>query len=384
MKKLAVTVVALSVLSACMLTGCVDITTETIESSEPGVPVASDGNFVVGAIYAGDKRDTEGVTFMQNEALAAACEACGVASFRIVDEVPEDDDDQLRNSVEDLVDYGCDIIFCVDFDYMYSFAEAAEEYPEVVFCQYGGYISNNNNFINYSGRIYQAAYLSGIAAGFQTLNSGINELGFINVEVRSDSESRSIIDAFTLGARAVNPDAVVYLESLDEHADASTIEATRAHLVNDIHCGYVFDLSNPDSLLTYPVEDLEGFYELAIKTAMEESAASEFVTNMNGNFYGDMYDQYISISELNEACDPRVAEAFDLTVDLFLSGQFDVFSGTQLSFSGEAGSVSVDLIACDLESNSGEVIVEAGEPTLHDPVLRAYIDFYVEGVNDLS
>ena len=127
MKKLAVSVCALSVLSACMLTGCVDITTETIESSEPGVPVASDGNFVVGAIYAGDKRDTEGVTFMQNEALAAACEACGVASFRIVDEVPEDDDDQLRNAVEDLVDYGCDIIFCVDFDYMYSFAEAAEE-----------------------------------------------------------------------------------------------------------------------------------------------------------------------------------------------------------------------------------------------------------------
>lgn len=385
-RRLLSSLIVTSLLLPAAVTGCVDIPRETEQTVPEAVPVASDGDFKIGAIYSGNKRETEGFTAMHHEALMAAAQTLGVSSYRIIDDVSDDPDneEEVREAVEELVASGCDIIFDIDFDHMYAFAEAAEEYPEVVFCQYGGYLCNDTNFINYTGRTYQAYYLAGIAAGFYSISAENDYLGYIRVENEGISQLNAELNAYTLGARAVNPNAAVYLESIDEHTGAEAVEEARNHLSQSIHCDYIFDMSAPDTLLTYPVVDLQSFYEQAIETSMNESSASEFVTNMGGNFYGGLYDGFITMSELNGGDNLQISQAIGLTTDLFYSGQFDVFSGTKLSFTQEDTQVSVDLVASDLIDTENSVVVEAGEPSLYDSVIRAYTDFFVLGVTDLS
>lgn len=375
-----------SLLLPVAVTGCVDIPRETEAAATESAPAASADGFIIGAIYSGNKREEEGFTYMHNAALQAAAQALGVSTVRIIDDVSDDpdDEDEVREAVEELVTYGCDIIFDIDFDHMYAFAAAAEEYPEVVFCQYGGYLSNDTNFINYTGRTYQAYYLAGIAAGFYSVSTENDYLGYIRVENEGISQLNAELDAYTLGVRSVNPNAAVYLESIDEHAGPEAVQEARNHLSSDIHCDYIFDMSSPDTLLTYPVIDLQSFYEQAIQTSMNESSASEFVNNMGGNFYGGLYEGFISMSELEGGDAVQVSQAIHLATDLFYSGQFDVFSGTELSFTQENMEVSVELEARDLLDNNNSVIVEAGEPSLYDTVIRAYTDFFVLGVTDLS
>ena len=56
----------------------------------------------------------------------------------------------------------------------------AEEYPEVIFSHATGYLSNETNFNNYFGRIYQARYLTGVAAGLKSLETGNNHVGYVS------------------------------------------------------------------------------------------------------------------------------------------------------------------------------------------------------------
>ena len=54
--------------------------------------------------------------------------------------------------------------------------QLAEEFPDVIFSHGTGYKSNDTNFNNYFGSIYQARYLSGIVAGMKTES---NKIGYV-------------------------------------------------------------------------------------------------------------------------------------------------------------------------------------------------------------
>ena len=82
--------------------------------------------------------------------------------------------------MDTLVGEGCNIIFGISFGYIDALADKAEEYPEVIFSHATGYKSNETNFNNYFGRIYQARYLAGVAAGLKSLEEG-NNLSLIHI-----------------------------------------------------------------------------------------------------------------------------------------------------------------------------------------------------------
>ena len=75
-------------------------------------------------------------------------------------------------------------------------SKMAEENPDVFFAHGTGYMSNGKNFTNYFGRIYQARYLSGIAAGRKTKS---NKIGYVAAQDINNSEVTGGIDAFALG-----------------------------------------------------------------------------------------------------------------------------------------------------------------------------------------
>ena len=403
MKKLLSVIVASVVMCAALFTGC-----GTAAEGDSQTGNAEGGDFIVGAIYINSQNDTAGYTYAHHHGIVQAMEDIGLSTetnLKIIDNVPEDDE-QVKTAIEQLAGQGCDIIFGISFGYINAFAEAAEEYPDIVFCHATGYLSNETNFNNYFGRIYQARYLAGIAAGYKSLEIGNNNIGYVSAWGTEYAETCSGINAFALGCQAVNPDAVVHVDQISTWGDqelerqaaevlistygcgviAQHCDSAQPQIVAQEQgvygCGYNSDMSvdAPDAHLTAPVWNWNVFYQLAIETAMNESSASEFFTNIGGNYYGGLTEGMVDIAPLTANNAPEAADAIELARDLMVSGEWDVFSGTALVFSGEAGSVTCDLVPQALIDNEGNEIVAAGGPSVDDGVIQGSMNYYVEGV----
>jgi len=119
--------------------------------------------------------------------------------------------------------HGSRLIIAGSFGYMDFVQEVAQRHPNVVFMHISGF-RRAHNVGTLFGRMYQPRFLSGIVAG------SLSESGNIGyVAAHPIPEVIRMINAFTLGARKVNPDAtvnVVWLHSW--HNPGMEREATQA------------------------------------------------------------------------------------------------------------------------------------------------------------
>ena len=95
------------------------------------------------------------------------------------------------------------LIIAASYGYGQYVLNVAAKYPDVKFIHPSG-TEKVDNVSTIFGRIYQARYLSGLVAGKMT---GSNRIGF--VAAHPIPEVIRGINAFTLGVRTVNPEAVV-------------------------------------------------------------------------------------------------------------------------------------------------------------------------------
>ncbi len=390
----------MAVASVLAFTGC---------SGNAGGEAAS--SFKVGAIYINSKNDTAGYTYAHHKGITEAMKQCGLdpeKDLYIVDNVPEDDE-KVSQAIDQLAGDGCNIIFGISFGYLNAFDEAAKkpEYADIVFSHATGYLSNDSNFNNYFGRIYQARYLAGIAAGYKSLALGNNEIGYVSAWGTEYAETCSGINAFALGAQSVNPDAHVNVYEIYTWGDQEK-ERQAAEILIDTYgccviaqhcdsaqpqivanekgvfgCGYNSDMTKeaPESHLTAPVWNWDVYYATAIKAAMEDHTT--FMTKV-GNYYEGLNAGLVGVSELSANNEPEAQEAIDLATDLMKSGNWDVFSGVKLSFSGEKGAVTMAQADADLVDNTGAVIVAAGGASVDDGVIQGSMNYYVEGVTQVN
>ena len=368
-------------------------------------------NFKVGAIYINSKNDTAGYTYAHHKGITEAMKQCGLdpdKDLYIVDNVPEDDE-KVKQAIDQLAGDGCNIIFGISFGYLNAFDEAAKqpEYANIIFSHATGYLSNDSNFNNYFGRIYQARYLAGIAAGYKSLALGNNEIGYVAAWGTEYAETCSGINAFALGAQSVNPDAHVNVYEIYTWGDQDK-ERQAAEILIDTYgccvigqhcdsaqpqivanekgvfgCGYNSDMTKeaPESHLCAPVWNWDVYYATAIKAAMEDP--SSFMTKV-GNYYGGINEGLVGVSELSANNEPEAQEAIDIATELMKSGKWDVFSGSKLSFSGEKDAVEVTQTDADLLDNTGAVIVAAGGASVDDGVIQGSMNYYVEGVTQVN
>ncbi|HYF96003.1 MAG TPA: BMP family ABC transporter substrate-binding protein [Symbiobacteriaceae bacterium] len=94
------------------------------------------------------------------------------------------------------------VVIGTSFGYMDAMAKVAKKYPKVTFLHCSGYMTDKN-LGTYFGRNHEAFYLSGIVAGLQ-IKSNIGM-----VAAHPIPEVIRAINAFTLGARSVNPNVKV-------------------------------------------------------------------------------------------------------------------------------------------------------------------------------
>lgn len=130
-----------------------------------------------------------------------AVEALDGVTTSYVESVPEGPD--AERVMLNMARKGFDVIFATSFGYMDPMLKVAKQFPDIAFLHCSGF-KMAENMGNYFGRMYQARYLSGMVAGAMTKS---NILGY--AAAFPIPEVIRGINAFTLGAQAVNPEATV-------------------------------------------------------------------------------------------------------------------------------------------------------------------------------
>ena len=121
----------------------------------------------------------------------------GKVQTTFVENVPETADSE--RVFRDLAQKGNKVIFGTSFGYMNQMAKVAKAFPNTIFMHATGYKTAANMGV-YDVRTYEGAYMLGVVAG--KMSKG-NKLGVV-ASIPIPEVIRNI-NAFTLGARSVNP-----------------------------------------------------------------------------------------------------------------------------------------------------------------------------------
>ena len=339
--------------------------------SEGGFPPVPKDEIKVGFIYIGDASDG-GYTYAHDQGAKMMQIAVGLGDGQIIYKTNISEDSACETAIRELVEAGCHVIFANSWGFMDYMEAMAEEFPSVIFSHCSGYKSNGTNFNNYFGRIYQARYLSGLAAGLKTRT---NKIGF--VAAQDNPEVNGGIDAFALGVRAANPDAEVYVKYTNTWYDP-TLERQAAEALLDLDCdviaqhqdttmpqvaaqergvwgvGYNADMTEaaPEAHLTAPIWHWGVYYT----TAVIEVIAGEWAPI---NYFDGLPEGLVDLSPLSKNVADGTAEIIAEYRAKIMDGSFDVFDG-------------------EIKDNQGNVRVEAGA-RLTDAEITS-IDWLVEGV----
>ena len=130
-----------------------------------------------------------------------------------VENVPEITE-RVRQSIDLFISRGANIVVGDAYGFSDAFLAAAKDHPEVAFLNMGGVTKASPNYESFYARTYEGWYLAGMAAGSVTKGNVLGMLqGFPVPNVVWD------VNAFALGAKSVNPNAVVkvaYVNSWDD------------------------------------------------------------------------------------------------------------------------------------------------------------------------
>lgn len=164
-----------------------------------GTAVAADKEMKVGFIYVSPVGDA-GWSY-SHDVGRQAIEAMDGVTTSYVEAVPEGPDSE--RVMMNMARKDFDIIIATSFGYMDPMLKVAKQFPKTVFLHCSGF-KTAENMGNFFGRMYQARYLSGMVAGTMTKSNTIGYVAAFPIP-----EVIRGINAFTLGVRAVNPQATV-------------------------------------------------------------------------------------------------------------------------------------------------------------------------------
>ncbi len=151
--------------------------------------------------------------------------------------------DKLYEAVKSMAEQGCRAIVFTSPDFVDMFRDHMDEFPRMVYlCNSPE--DNEEKCINYSVRLYQARYLSGIVAGSMT-KTGI--LGFVSSV--PNAENIRGINAFTIGVRKTNPEAVVKVIYTGIYSNRNFEKRCAESLVSDFGADIITENLTSNSLL---------------------------------------------------------------------------------------------------------------------------------------
>ncbi|WGS48635.1 BMP family ABC transporter substrate-binding protein [Paraburkholderia sp. D15] len=288
-----------------------------------------------------------------------------------VENVPESADSE--RVFRDLASKGNKIVVGSSFGFQDFELKVAKDFPDAVFEHATGY-KKAANFATYDVRTYQSAYLAGLVAGYTTKS---NTLGFVG-SVPVPEVVRNI-NAFTMGARSVNPKVRVKVVWINSWFDPGREKQAAETLIGQ---GADVLIQNTDSTATMQTAEQKKVHAFGWDSDMKKfgpnAQLGACVSNW-GVYYTHLVDQVMSgtwnntpvwwglkekaidLADINTgAVSPAAQKALNQKRDDIVAGRFNPFAGP-------------------IVDQSGAVKVAAGK-ALSDPELLR-LNWFVQGVD---
>jgi basic membrane protein A len=274
--------------------------------------------------------------------------------------------------IRQLAAAGNQIIFTTSFGYMEPTLKVAKVFPKVHFEHNTGY-KTAANVSTYEARFYEGSYLLGVLAGKTTKSNTLGFVGSFPIP-----EVIRNVDAWTLGAKSVNPNIKVKVIWVDtwydpgkERQAAETLIAQGADVLSQntdspavmqvaeqkgVHAfGWDSDMSKygPTAQLTANTENWGVYYVDVVQKLMAGT-----LTGGSHTAWG-IKEKMVELMPLNKSIPVYVAKLFADKKQAIVDGKLAPFAGP-------------------IKDNSGAIKVPAGT-TLTEQQL-ASLNWYVEGI----
>jgi simple sugar transport system substrate-binding protein len=355
------------------LAAAVAITLASCGKKEEPAPKATEPikaeQLKVGFIYVGPVGDA-GWTFAHDNGRKHIEQKFGnKIKTTFVEKVPEGAD--AERVIRDLVSQGNKLIFATSFGFGDAMEKVAKDHPDVKFEHATGYKTSVNLRV-YEAKFYEDAYLAGVVAGSMTKTNTIGFVGSFPIP-----EVLRNINAFTLGARSVNPKVTTKVVWVNTWFDPPKESEAAQALINqkaDVL------LQNTDSTAVLQTAEKNGKYAFGWDSDMSAFAPKAHLGSAVVN-WGPYYEKAVNdvlagtwktsdtkwgtkegandLIKINSAVPESAKKRVDEIKAELKAGTFAVFKGP-------------------LKDNAGKIILE--KDVAGDDAWKGKINFYVEGV----
>ncbi|MBO9532135.1 MAG: BMP family ABC transporter substrate-binding protein [Solirubrobacteraceae bacterium] len=279
--------------------------------------------------------------------------------------------------MEKMIKDGATVIIPTSYGHYQPAVEVAAKHPDVIFLHQGGPKAIKPNLGTYFGQIYEAQYLTGMAAGLSTKS---NKLGY--VVAFPIPQTLLNINAFELGAKSVNPKVktnVVFTANwcdpakqteatkslldqgadvISQHQDCTKTVVETTERAGAMSVGYHADASSlaPKGWLTGSVWNWGPLYTKMVKAALSGDFAS---SPYAGVYRVGIEDPTIALAPFGKAVSADTKAKVEAAEAKMRSGELKAFTGP-------------------IKNQAGKVVIPAGESP--DAASLEATDYLVEGV----
>jgi simple sugar transport system substrate-binding protein len=349
------------------------------KSGGDGAGKGGDGDkLAIGFIYVGPKDD-----FGYNQAHAqgaAAVKKMSGVKVTEAENIPESID--VQKTMKGMIAQdGAKVVFPTSFGYFAPHVlEMAKKYPDIMFLHCGGLYDpekHPKNVGSYFGYIDECQYISGIVAAHESKSK---KLGF--VAAKPIPQVRRNINAFTLGARSVDPKISVTViftgnwSKPDKEAEATNILIDQGVDVLTCHvdspkvvvekaeqrgckiCGYHASQASiaPKGYLTGAEWNWEKVYTDYVKMVQNGKKVGDIPNLIRGG----LKEGIVKMSPYTALVSPEARKAADAVKDQFMKGTFVIFKGP-------------------LRDNAGKEVIPQGTSYPQTAIELESMDYLVEG-----
>ncbi|HEV3348845.1 MAG TPA: BMP family ABC transporter substrate-binding protein [Methylomirabilota bacterium] len=339
-------------------------------------PARASDKLVIGVIYVGP-RDDYGYNQAQAQAAAAIKKMPGVTVVE-QEKVPETTD--VQKTMASMIEQdGATLLFPTSFGYFDPhILRMAERYAKVRFAHCGGLWTEGKhpkNVGSYFGYIDECQYLNGVVAGH---TSKTKKLGFI--AAKPIPQVLRNINAFTLGARSVDPKITTQLiitgdwslpvkeaeaaqslidqgvDVLTCHVDSPKVVVETAERRGVFVCGYHANQATlaPKGYLTGAEWNWLTPYTMHVKDAQAGKPMVNFLR-------GGLKEGFVKTSAYGRAVSEAARKNADGVKARMMEGDFVIFKGP-------------------LKDNTGKTAIDAGVSQKQTEVVLEQMAYLVEGV----
>jgi simple sugar transport system substrate-binding protein len=334
------------------------------------LPAAAQDKLKIGFLFPSPVADVGWSAELNNGREAITAHFGDKVETVFVENVPEGPD--AARIMNQMAAQGAGMIMLGSFGYMNDGLKLAQQRPDITFIHASGY-KLAPNFSNFQSRNYESSYLVGMAAADVTES---NTVGI--VAAYAIPEVVGMINGFTLGVQAVNPDVTVKVVWLNSWFDPPKAqESARALMAQQADVIYSLYQDTPSVV---SVAEEEGVWVINTSSDMKEYAPTWLLASQIADWSSYFIDSVQATLDGTFEGTAFWGGMADNTVDV-QSWSTSISAETMSKIEAAAAAIR----AGDLHPLTGPIVDQDGTERLADGVMiddgaMAGIDWLVAGV----